>query len=242
MKSIAANLSVVKQRRLLSDVSLCCEPGECIAVIGENGAGKSLLLRSLALIEDGAHGFVEFFGKRFDLSGEPASEGPWPDLSIVLQSLALWPHLSAHENLLLPWRSRDIEKRLGDADLENLIDQFDLRQLLGQVPSSLSGGQRQRVALARTLALQPKVLLLDEPTSALDARQTENVLTALSLAKTQGMSLVVVSHSLGFAGKIADRFLFLNEGQAQAEGAWDELDGHSNVSLQKYLEFNAGGL
>ena len=239
MTAISAQISVVKERQLLTNIDVQCELGQCLAILGENGSGKSLLLRSLGLVEEGAQGFVEVLDQRFDLDGTPPTEAPWPDLSIVLQSLALWPHLTAEQNIRLPWAHRQAARRLDEGELEELIGQLELRPLLGQHPTKMSGGQRQRVAIARALAVKPKVLLLDEPTSALDARRAMTVLQILLKAKAQGVSLIVVTHSLGFASKLADRYLFLHNGAAGEAGPWRDLPRTENAELKAYLELNS---
>lgn len=223
---------------VLAEASIECAPGECIVILGENGAGKSVFLRSLALSEPGAHGLVEVLGQPFELAGEPLEEGPWPDLTIVLQSLALWPHLNTQENILMPWRRRHVSKRLDDDQLKGLFDALDISSLIERLPAELSGGQRQRVAIARALALRPAVLLLDEPSSALDARHSAVLIDRLLALKGQGSALICVTHNLGFAAKIADRYLFLDRGRPVDAGPWGNLSQSPSPVIQTYLELN----
>lgn len=240
MTLLSARLSAAKGGQpILTDVQITCASGQCVAILGENGAGKSVLLRALALVEQGAQGHVTAFGTQYNLDGESLPHGPWPDLSIVFQSLALWPHLSGGKNILLPWRSRDPERRLSDEALAALLQVLEIEHLVERLPSQMSGGQRQRVALARAMALQPKILLLDEPSASLDARRSLALLSLLQTLKAQGTAIVMVTHSFGFAAQIADQFVFLHDGCIQAEGPWSSIADTKSAPLQAYLKLNA---
>ena len=240
MTLLSARLSAAKGGQLiLTDVQITCASGQCVAILGENGAGKSVLLRALALVEEGAQGEVTALGTQYDLDGETLPEGPWPDLSIVFQSLALWPHLTGGENILLPWRSRDTNRRLSDEALAALLKALEIEHLVERLPSQMSGGQRQRVALARAIALQPKILLLDEPSASLDARRSLALLSLLQDLKAGGTAIVMVTHSLGFAAQIADNFAFLHDGGIQSEGPWSSIAATTSAPLQAYLKLNA---
>lgn len=240
MSALTATLSVSKgDFHILSDAQLACEAGQCLAILGENGVGKSVLLRSLALIEAGAHGTVEILGESFELAGQPLSEGPWPDLTLVLQGLALWPHLTAKENITLAWSDRDPAQRLSPDSLDKLFSKLEIQELLDRTPSQLSGGQRQRVALARAFALRPKILLLDEPSSALDARRSLDLAEILQELKASGVAIIMVTHNLGFADKVADRFVFIDRGRTVESGLWQQLAKAEDVALLRYLRLNA---
>jgi ABC-type polar amino acid transport system ATPase subunit len=240
MTMLSANLSAVKGGQpILTDVQIDCAGGECVTILGENGAGKSVLLRALALIEDGVQGSVTVLGTQYILDGADLPEGPWPDLSIVFQSLALWPHLSGGENILLPWRSRGPSRRFSEGALATLFQALEIEHLIDRLPSQMSGGQRQRVALARAIALRPKILLLDEPSAALDARRSLALLSLLHDLKADGTALVMVTHSLGFAAQIADNYAFLHDGGIQAEGPWSSIGATKSEPLQAYLKLNA---
>ncbi len=240
MSALSAKLSVSKgDVRILTDAQLVCEAGECVAILGENGVGKSVLLRSLALIEAGAQGSVDVLGRSFALNGQPLKHGPWPDLTLVLQGLALWPHLTARDNIMLAWSDREPTERLPPDSLDNLFSKLEIQELLGRTPTQMSGGQRQRVALARAIALKPRVLLLDEPSSALDARRSLDLAEVLQDLKASGVAIVVVTHNLGFAAKVADKFVFIDRGHTVESGLWQKLAKAEDVALLRYLQLNA---
>jgi ABC-type polar amino acid transport system ATPase subunit len=240
MITLNAHLSVSKgNATILKDAQIECGAGECLTILGENGAGKSVLLRSLALIETGAIGTVEVLGQSFELAGRPLQAGPWPDLTLVLQGLALWPHLTARQNILLAWRERKSNERVTEAALEGIFSKLEIEELLDRKPNQMSGGQRQRVALARAFALQPRVLLLDEPSSALDARRSLNLAEVLQDLKASGVTIVMVTHNLGFADKVADRFAFVDGGRIVERGSWAMLSNARDESLKEYLRLNA---
>lgn len=233
-------LSVVKgERPVLREIEFNCDGGQCVAILGENGAGKSVLLRSLALVENGAFGEVTVLGESYRLDGHAPAAGPWPDLSIVLQSIALWPHLTAEENIRLPWARRDAAARLSDDALMNMLRRLELLDLLVRYPSELSGGQRQRIAIARLFAVKPQVILLDEPSAAMDARQSLLLLALLEEQKRAGVSIIFATHNLGFADKLADEYVFVHEGEAIDGGYWGSLLGSSSSEVQSYLRLNA---
>lgn len=240
MNALSATLSVSKgDVSILTDAQIACGAGECLAILGENGAGKSVLLRSLALIEVGALGSVEVFGKSFKLMGHPLRNGPWPDLTLVLQGLALWPHLTARQNILLAWSFRDPAERLSADSLDKLFSKLEIQELLGRTPSQMSGGQRQRVALARAFALRPRILLLDEPSSALDARRSLDLAEVLQDLKTSGVAIIMATHNLGFADKVADKFVFIDRGLTVESGLWQKLAKAEDIALLRYLRLNA---
>jgi ABC-type polar amino acid transport system ATPase subunit len=224
---------------LLAEASLACAPGQCVAVIGDNGSGKTTLLRALAGFEPGASGSLTFKDRLVDLAeGEPEPV-LWPDLTIVLQGLALWPNLTARENILMPWRQRDPAARLSESDLNVLIEAFDLASLLTRRPAAISGGQRQRVALARAFALNPRCLLLDEPSSALDARHTAGLVAHIQMAKARGTGIVCVTHNLGLAAKIADTFCFMADGRTLVSGAWSDVTRTGVGALDAFLDLHS---
>lgn len=240
MSALAAKLQITKgDVCILEAAELKCEKGECTVILGENGVGKSVLLRSLALIEAGAYGTVDVLGKTFELTGTPLKEGPWPDLTLVLQGLALWPHLTARENILLAWSERDSSKRVSEGALEELFRKLEIQELLNRYPNQMSGGQRQRVALARAFALKPDVLLLDEPSSALDARRSLDLAAILNELKVSGVAIVMVTHNLGFADKVADKFTFIDRRKTVESGDWRKLSKAEDPALQSYLRLNS---
>jgi ABC-type polar amino acid transport system ATPase subunit len=234
------NLMVIKSSKcILADVSLNGHQGEAVVVLGENGAGKSVLLRSAACIESGATGVVQFKNDVFYLPIESGQRGPWPKVTIGFQHLALWPHLSGRDNIFLPWRLTETNQRMPERELERLFDRMDLLPLLEKLPSEMSGGERQRIAVTRAVALGPEVLLLDEPSSALDARHAIDLSDLLNDLKRRGTIIICSTHNLGFGARIADRFVFIDQGKITASGAWNELSAPSNEALQAFLTLNA---
>lgn len=228
------DISVSKSGALLLEpASFELEEGQAVAVLGPNGAGKSLLLRASALVEEGAGGQVTLDDETWSLplDGRP---GPWPDLTILFQSLVLWPHLTALDNILVPLRARGA-KGVNAQELSRISEWLDVTPLATKRPSALSGGQRQRVALVRALALQPRVLLLDEPTSALDLHHANQLLSLLVERKRQGVSMVLATHSMGFAAALADRILFLTAGRTVWSGTWDAFKTSSEPAVVDYL-------
>jgi ABC-type polar amino acid transport system ATPase subunit len=237
---LVENLNVFKgAKHVMVDVSLTAHEGEVVVILGENGAGKSILLRSAACIESGATGKVQLAHDVFHLPIESGQSGPWPSITLGFQHLALWPHLSGRENVLLPWQLATTARRMPEAELEWLFGRMDLSPLLAKLPSEMSGGERQRIAIARAVALRPQVLLLDEPSSALDARHAIDLSDLLNELKKRGTIIICATHNLGFGARIADRFLFVEQGKIIAGGPWNELAATRHEAVQAFLSLNA---
>jgi len=197
----------------LNDVSLDIETGERIVIIGPSGSGKSTLLRSingLEIIDRGkiVVGGIDINDKANDINIIRQ------DLGMVFQSFNLFPHMTVLQNIMLaPLKLRKIpfdEARIRAFDL---LERIDLVDKVSAYPSMLSGGQQQRVAIARALAMQPKVMLFDEPTSALDPEMIGEVLDVMVTLAKEGMTMIVVSHEMGFAREVADRIVFMDQGK-----------------------------
>jgi ABC-type polar amino acid transport system ATPase subunit len=151
----------------------------------------------------------------------------------------LWPHLSGRDNIFLPWRYAAQAGRLSERELSELFGRLDLGHLINKLPAEMSGGERQRIALARAFALKPRVLLLDEPSSALDARHALDVANLINKIKQEGTVIVCATHNLGFASRISDRSIFLEDGRIITEDTWPALAKAKSEAVQSFLEVNA---
>ena len=201
--------------RALDGVSLEVSTGEVLVVMGPSGSGKSTLIRTFNGLEPLDAGELDVLGIRLDAAHE---ERPVREIrrrvGMVFQQFNLFPHLSILDNIILA--PVKVQKRpKGDAEQRaiELLDQMGIQEQAHKFPAQLSGGQQQRVAIARALALDPEVMLFDEPTSALDPERVKEVLDAMRQLAGAGMTMVVVTHELGFAREVADRVMFMDQGQ-----------------------------
>lgn len=198
---------------VLKDVSLDISEGEIMVVCGPSGSGKSTLIRSLNHLEDYQEGVVSVFGQ--PLSRDRQSHKIiHQTMGMVFQNFNLFPHLTVLQNctLGLTWL-RKMSERDADKMAMRLLDRVGIAQLATRYPGQLSGGQQQRVAISRSLAMEPKIMLFDEPTSALDPEMVKEVLDVMiDLAKT-GMTMVCVTHEMQFAKQVADRVVFMADGE-----------------------------
>lgn len=218
----------------LRDVSLQLSGGEITVVLGPSGSGKSTFLRTLSMLEPPDHGRITFLGRQWTF---PARGGtvpsPWPALTIVFQQLFLWPHLSLRQNICLPLGEHPSEKVIDH--VQQLVQRYRMEDFIDKRPSETSLGQRQRAALARAIALEPRVLLLDEVTSALDVEHVSILLGHLKELRGTGMSIVLVTHLLRFARQSADRILFMDNGMVVEEGPPCILEAPRTERLKKFL-------
>ena len=191
---------------------------EVVCVIGPSGSGKSTLLRCLNFLEKFDQGNVTICGH--DLNGSRTNlTTVRRDVGMVFQAFNVFPHMKVVDNLMLaPTKVLKIRKAEARERAMALLDKVGLRDKAGAYPSKLSGGQQQRVAIARALAMQPKVMLFDEPTSALDPETVGEVLGVMKALAEEGMTMVVVTHEMGFAREVADRVLFMDDGRVVEEG------------------------
>ncbi len=204
--------------RAVDDVSTTVDKGEVVVIIGPSGSGKSTFLRCLNGLEIFDSGHVVIDGKdlanrKTDLNKVRAEVG------MVFQQFNLFPHKSVLENIALA--QRIVRRRGGDEATEKarlLLQKVGIPEKENEYPSRLSGGQQQRVAIARALAMDPKVMLFDEPTSALDPEMVGEVLDVMKQLAREGMTMVVVTHEMGFAREVADRVLFMDYGKLVEEG------------------------
>jgi polar amino acid transport system ATP-binding protein len=219
--SLVELVNVVKrygQHTVLNGVSLKVEKGEIIAIIGRSGSGKSTMLRCVNGLEPIQGGTVAFDGT---VVNDPATDlrKLRQHVGIVFQSFNLFPHLSVEKNITL---APKVVKRVAAADARQLAEavlrKVGLAEKIDAYPDQLSGGQQQRVAIARSLAMQPQVMLFDEITSALDPELVGEVLKVLEEMARDGMTMMLVTHEIGFARKVANRVVFMHEGRIWEEG------------------------
>lgn len=197
----------------LNNVSTRIHKGEVVCVIGPSGSGKSTLLRAFNGLEAIQEGMIEVLdlhmpGSRKELEAIRRRVG------MVFQSFNLFDHMSIRENLVLaPMTALGLRRDQADVQAQDLLDRVDIGDQIDKYPSQLSGGQQQRVAIARALMMKPEVMLFDEPTSALDPEMVGEVLDVMRDLASQGMTMAVVTHEMGFAREVGDRILFMADGQ-----------------------------
>ncbi|WP_220740079.1 amino acid ABC transporter ATP-binding protein [Leuconostoc miyukkimchii] len=192
------------------------QQGEVIAILGPSGAGKSTFLRAINLLDAPTSGQVIFEGNELTNLGEKELDILREKIGMVFQSFNLFPNLSVIENIkLAPTKVKNLSETEATQLAEKLLSQVGLSDKADVYPASLSGGQQQRVAIARALAMSPDVLLFDEPTSALDPEMVGEVLTVMKQLAEQGMTMLVVTHEMGFAREVADTIWFMADGGIQ---------------------------
>lgn len=209
---------------VLKGVSVRIQQGEVICVIGPSGSGKSTFLRCLNLLEkpSGGHIYIEDIDVT-DHSHVNVNEVR-AEVGMVFQQFNLFPHMTALENITLaPVKVRNLTPEEATSRAYQLLDRVGLRHKADAYPQQLSGGQQQRIAIARALAMRPKVMLFDEPTSALDPEMIQEVLDVMKDLAKEGMTMVVVTHEMGFAKEVAHRVLFMDEGEIIEEGTPAQL-------------------
>ena len=201
--------------RALDGVTLEVNSGEVLVVMGPSGSGKSTLIRTFNGLETLDGGALDVLGVPLDAThGERQVRAIRKRVGMVFQQFNLFPHLSILDNITLaPIKVQQRAKASAEQRAMELLDQMGIREQAYKYPAQLSGGQQQRVAIARALALDPEVMLFDEPTSALDPERVKEVLDAMRQLAKGGMTMVVVTHELGFAREVADRVMFMDRGQ-----------------------------
>ena len=202
---------------VLKGIDLNIDEGEVVVIIGPSGSGKSTLLRCINFLEEPTSGTVEVDG--ILLNGEENINKVREEVGMVFQRFNLFPHMTVLENITLaPVKVRKIEKERAEITAQELLDRVGLGDKADAFPNQLSGGQQQRVAIARALAMNPKVMLFDEPTSALDPEMVGEVLDVMKKLAERGMTMVVVTHEMGFAREVGTRLLFVDGGYIVEEG------------------------
>ncbi|MEP5728203.1 MAG: amino acid ABC transporter ATP-binding protein [Sulfitobacter sp.] len=204
---------------VLKDINLTVAAGEKVVICGPSGSGKSTVVRCINRLEEHQKGTINFNGS--ELTNDPASVASIQgEIGMVFQQFNLFPHLSVLENLILgPMKARRLDRREAVEKARHYLDRVRIPDQADKRPSQLSGGQQQRVAIARSLCMEPKVLLFDEPTSALDPEMISEVLDVMVELAQEGMTMVVVTHEMGFARKVADKMVFMDEGEIVEQSA-----------------------
>jgi len=208
---------------VLRDIDLSIATGEAIVIAGPSGSGKSTMLRCINGLEQVNAGHVLFEGAPVD-PGSKAIRLMRADIGMVFQQFNLFPHKSVLDNIMLaPVKVKGIEPEAARARARELLVTVGIPEKADASPADLSGGQQQRVAIARALAMDPKLMLFDEPTSALDPEMIREVLDVMRELARGGMTMVVVTHEMGFAREVCDRIVFIDEGRIVEQGPPDEF-------------------
>lgn len=224
------------KQEVLKGISTTVKKGDVIAVIGPSGCGKSTFLRSLNLLEIPTEGQVLFEGT--DLTDKKVNINQVREkIGMVFQQFNLFPNMTIRQNIMLaPIKLKLMSQEEAAQKADNLLTRIGLADRAEAYPSQLSGGQKQRVAIIRSLAMNPDIILFDEPTSALDPEMVGEVLQLMKALAQEGMTMVVVTHEMGFAREVANRVMFINEGVIAEEGTPQEIFGApKSQRLQEFL-------
>jgi glutamate transport system ATP-binding protein len=217
----------------LKDINLTVDKGEVVVVIGPSGSGKSTLCRTINRLETITSGSIRIDGKPLPAEGKGLANLR-AEVGMVFQSFNLFAHLTILENVTLgPIRVRGVKKADAEKEAMQLLERVGVAQQASKLPAQLSGGQQQRVAIARALAMHPKVMLFDEPTSALDPEMINEVLDVMIGLAKDGMTMIVVTHEMGFARKAANRVVFMADGQIVEEATPEEFFTNPKSSRAK---------
>lgn len=203
---------------VLKDINLTVSSGEKVVICGPSGSGKSTVVRCINRLEKHQKGIIRIDG--VELSDDTKSTATIrTDVGMVFQQFNLFPHLTVLENLTLgPIKARGLSRKDAEEKARHYLDRVHIPDQADKKPMQLSGGQQQRVAIARSLCMEPRVLLFDEPTSALDPEMISEVLEVMVELANEGMTMVVVTHEMGFARKVADKMIFMDAGEIVEEG------------------------
>ena len=225
------------ENMVLKGIDLDVHRGEVVSIIGPSGCGKSTFIRSLNLLEEPDSGSVVFEGE--ELIGMPEKEKNRlrERIGMVFQQFNLFRNMTVLDNIMLaPVKLGLMSKEEAEKEAKRLLERVGLADKAGNYPAQLSGGQQQRVAIARSLAMKPDDMLFDEPTSALDPEMVGEVLTIMKDLAAEGMTMLVVTHEMGFAMGVSDRVIFMNEGLIREDEEPDELfTNPKNPRLREFL-------
>ena len=222
---------------VLKDINETVSKGEVVCVVGPSGAGKSTFLRCLNVLEHPSAGKIIFEGKDLTKISEKHLNGLREKMGMVFQSFNLFPNKTVLENITTaPIKVKGLSKQEAEKKAHKLLERISLADKAAQYPASLSGGQAQRVAIVRALAMDPEVMLFDEPTSALDPEMVGEVLDVMKGLAQSGMTMVVVTHEMGFAREVADRIWLMADGYIQESGAPADIFSHPQTKRgQEFL-------
>ncbi len=224
-----------KHQNVLKGITETVKEGEVVCIIGPSGSGKSTFLRCLNLLEEPTGGEIYIDGQQIN-SKQADLNSLRQKLGMVFQNFNLFPHMSTLENITLaPINVMGMKKEQAVKVAKELLNKVGLSDKAEAYPNALSGGQKQRVAIARALAMNPEVMLFDEPTSALDPEMVGEVLEVMRDLANKGMTMVIVTHEMGFAREVADRILFMDSGIILEQGTPEEI--FNNTKHQRTKEF-----
>jgi arginine/lysine/histidine transport system ATP-binding protein len=219
--------------QVLKGINTKIEQGEVVVVIGPSGSGKSTFLRCLNLLEQPTSGEIVFEGASTTAKHNDVNKLR-EKMGMVFQQFNLFPHMTVIENITLaPMKVKKLSKVKAEEVANGLLKRIGLEDKTHAYPNQLSGGQKQRIAIARALAMSPDVMLFDEPTSALDPEMVGEVLDVMKKLASEGMTMVVVTHEMGFAKEVGSRVLFMDEGKIVEEGSPDEVFSNPKHSRTK---------
>ena len=226
--------------QVIKDISLSVEQGEILAIIGPSGSGKSTLLRCATMLETISDGEILYLGKKaaWIENGKPVF--PRKEIQscfgLVFQNFNLFPHFSVMKNITdAPIKVQKRKKEEVYKEAKELLKKMGLENKADAYPYQLSGGQQQRVSIARALAMKPKMLFFDEPTSALDPELTGEILKVIKSLASEHMTMVIVTHEMNFARKVADKIIFMDKGVIAEEGTPEEVFASDNARMKEFL-------
>ena len=224
-------------QKILKGITTTIQKGEKVVVIGPSGSGKSTFLRCLNRLETPTSGQILFEGQDLTAISEKQLYAVREKMGMVFQHFHLFPHLTIQKNITLaPVKLKLLTQEQANENAQLLLEKVGLSDKANQYPGKLSGGQKQRIALARALAMNPDVMLFDEPTSALDPEMVGEVLELMRELASEGMTMVVVTHEMGFAREVASRVMFMDGGKITEENKPDEFFRNpKNPRLQEFL-------
>lgn len=230
--------------QVIKDISLSVEQGEILAIIGPSGSGKSTLLRCATMLETISDGEILYLGKKaaWIENGKPVFPKKEERKEIrscfglVFQNFNLFPHFSVMKNITdAPIKVQKRKKEEVYKEAKELLKKMGLEDKADAYPYQLSGGQQQRVSIARALAMKPKMLFFDEPTSALDPELTGEILKVIKSLASEHMTMVIVTHEMNFARKVADKIIFMDKGVIAEEGTPEEVFASDNARMKEFL-------
>lgn len=223
---------IADNQTILNNISLKLKPANILVVLGPSGSGKTTLLKCASFLLKPDDGEVEFNNKTYDLDKTEIRE-LYPNIGVVSQEFILWPHLTNRKNIELPLKENNI-----DFDYEDLADRLNVLDVLDKYPNDCSGGEKQRVSLVRQLSLGSKYLFLDEITSALDVEHIKIIEDILLELKNNNTSILLVTHSINFAKRLGDEFIFLDHGEIVERGDILNIDDPVTDRFKAFLTYN----